>query len=495
MVKPAREFDRHRFAQLVEEKCNDTLSEEGAHALEAMVLASADSRCEYWKAIAIHADLERELLSSEDWSAAAERFLQRASLDDTGRRASNSSRRRVYFAMAVASCMVFAAFFAFWRAGHEDVVARSKQQQEGASVTTTATPVMGHLKSLRANSRWSFGTARGWNSSDFHQGDVISLEEGEVELRLLSETVAVLRAPVVMQVVASDRVRVLRGRIMVDVAKGDKGFTVETTSAEVVDFGTVFSVGVAGSGTDVIVFRGEVDLNYGGRHGAERATSRGTTKRFQAGEAVHVDQDGTLSRIVSVNQTVYSSPAIQPGTRSVISAVRDNISRDDMWSFYEIVPNGMWEDAKAYVDRPHEWNGITTGIPFYLLGADYVKTFCDDKITSDLVLELELQQPAIVYVFMDDRLATPRWLVERFQDTGDDIGIDESYLGGGREAEVGPVRGVDTTFSIWMLVAEQGGVVPLGPNGVTTPEEISLGVTRAHAAMYGIAAVGLDEIE
>ena len=495
MATPAREFDRRRFSQLVEEKCNDALSEEGAHELEALVLASADARCEYWKAIGTHADLERELSSREEWSAVAERFLQGASLDDTGRRAGSSRRRRVYFSMAVASCIALGAYFAFWGAWHEDVVARSKQQQEGASVTTTAAPVLGHLKSLRANSRWSFGRARGWNSSDFHQGDVISLEEGEVELRLLSETVAVLRAPVVMQVVASDRVRVLRGRITVDVANGDKGFTVETASAEVVDLGTVFSVGVVGSGTDVIVFDGEVDLTYGGRHGAERATSRGATKRFQAGEAVHVDQDGTLSRIVNVNQAVHSSPATQPGTRSLISAVRDNISRDDMWSFYEIVPNGMWEDAKAYVDRPHEWNGITTGIPSYLLGADYVKTFCDDKITSDLVLELELQQPAIVYVFMDDRLTVPRWLVERFEDTGDDIGIDESYLGGGREAEVGPVRGVDTTFSIWRLISEQGGVVPLGPNGVTTPEEISLGVTRAHAAMYGIAAVRLDEVD
>jgi hypothetical protein len=127
------------------------------------------------------------------------------------------------------------------------------------------------------------------------------------------------------------------------------------------------------------------------------------TKRFRAGEAVHVNDDGTLSRIVDVRRTRFDGGG-ETQRQQVIAAVKDNYVREDFWSFYEIVPAGMDEDARAFADRPfHEWNGYEAkGMPSYLVGGDYVKTFNDDKITEDLVIDVNLSRPATLYVLLVD---------------------------------------------------------------------------------------------
>ena len=59
--------------------------------------------------------------------------------------------------------------------------------------------------------------------------------------------------------------------------------------------------------------------------------------------------------------------------------------------YYEIVPGGMREDAVAFVDRDYQWNGVDAkGIPSYLVGGDYVKTFNDDKVAQNLVITVTL---------------------------------------------------------------------------------------------------------
>ena len=80
-----------------------------------------------------------------------------------------------------------------------------------------------------------------------------------------------------------------------------------------------------------------------------------------------------------------------------------------------------------FVDRPHEWNGLTeSGMPSYLVGADYVKSFNDDKVAEDLRITVKTTAPVTLYVLLDLRVYPPAWLTEAFTDTGDQIGIDEA---------------------------------------------------------------------
>ena len=487
-----------RLRQLVAAKCNGSLSPAELDQLQALLSSSKQARIAYWEDIAVHADLEWELAGKEGCDDALARLLMEggcSTVDRTPRHKSGVFKTMAW-SSAVAACLV-GVLFGGWKLWNSDRGDPSATHAESGPRPAEVSPIIGRLTSLVADSRWSFGRPGDRNPENFHLGDTIWIDQGAVEMRLSDETVAQLEAPVIMQLLSLDRVRVLSGRIKVNVPKGSEGFTVETDSAEVIDLGTVFSVGAEETGTKVVVFDGEVDLKYVDPIGGVGNSIKTTTKRFQAGEAVYVSQDGTLSRIVNVNQAEFSSGDSRSGTAPLIKAVRDNISRDDMWSFYEIVPSGLKEDAKAFVDRKHEWNGVTIdGMPPYLLGADYVKTFADDKVTSNLTIDLELQEPAVVYVFLDKRVAIPEWLVERFQDTGDEIGIDESYPSRHfpnkyRDAQVGAGEGIRQVFSVWKLVAEEG-VVHLGPNGAIPPEEQLRGV-NAESLMYGIAAIRLDQ--
>lgn len=471
---------KQRFRELLAAKCNDALDEEGVAELEKLLLDSPEAREQYWQALELHADLERELAGKGDW-------------DMTGPSLEAMSRRSPWFQVstpawfgALAACLLVVAALGYMVARDQEVA-----RNNDIGLDSNA-PVIGRLEAAHRDSRWSFGRTGDWNSTLFRQGDTITLDAGTARLRFSSDTTAVLRAPLVMQAVKSDRVRLLRGRMKVEVAKGAEGFAVETSSAEIIDLGTVFSVGAEDSGTDVVVLDGNVDL----KHRSQSVTPGGappaeSLKRLRAGEAIHVNRDGTLSRIVDVNHMGFSNASPTSDETALIKSVRDNIVREDMWSFYEIVPEGIREDAKCYVDRGHEWNGATgAGIPAYLLGADYVKTFCDDKVTPHLVIELTLRSPATVYILLDNRLEIPEWLRDRFEDTGDDIGIDEVDKRGHKRG-VGPGVQVERKFSIWKAVSPKAGTVLLGPNGKTTPEQQLRGV-NAESVMYGIAAKRLD---
>jgi hypothetical protein len=502
MAGSLQPIDIERLRQLAAEKCHGTLTPAGLTELSALLARSSEARAEYWEIVMMHSNLNWELAGEAGCSDELARIvLDDLSLSCVAGGSSRASTNRVSawgLAIAISLCVVaLVGAWAYW--GAADRRPPMAERQPSLDQSELA-PILGRVCPLVPESRWSFGRPGRWNDDVMREGDTISLDEGELKLRLLNGTVAILKSPVVMQTVSLDRVRLLLGLIKVDVAKGAEGFSVETASAEVIDLGTVFSVGVERNGTDVIVFDGEVDLQFEEHSNDNGRTRRPISKRFQSGQAVHVSTDGTLSRIVNVNQAEFSFRGSQlSGTDPLIKVVRDNIARDDMWSFYEIVPSGLKEDAKAFVDRKHEWNGATTdGMPSYLLAADYVKTFADDKVTSDLTIELELQKPAAVYVFLDKRVAIPEWLIERFHNTGDEIGIDECYPSRHypdriRPSQVGAGEGIERTFSIWKLVAEES-VVQLGPNGDISPQERLRGV-NAESLMYGIAVVPLDRAD
>jgi hypothetical protein len=163
-----------------------------------------------------------------------------------------------------------------------------------------------------------------------------------------------------------------------------------------------------------------------------------------------------------------------------------------MKKFYEIVPGGMREDARAYVDRQeHEWNGLTEkGMPGYLIGADYVKPFNRDKARQDIEVEVTVGAPARLFVIWDDRLKPAEWLNKDFQRNGDQIGLDmgKSYSDRGdvitsASKDTGPGRSIDQTFSIWeRKEIAKAGKVKLGATGAKSPL----------SAMYGIVALRAD---
>lgn len=334
--------------------------------------------------------------------------------------------------------------------------------------------------------------ARLANLSEMHvgarlkEGDRLEVAEGLVELTYDHGTVVAIKGPADFQIVSGMRATSRGGRITVEVGERAIGFTVETPSARIVDWGTKFGVGVEGEETDVVVFDGIVDLH------ARSSRGRLEPTRLTQGEALRVSRGGELHRIVSVSGSEFPTPHIGNVASTsvpIIAAVSDNVRDGGTNKCYQIIQGGLREDAPAYVDRSHQWNGITAdGLPRFLVGADYVMPFNEDKRIQQLRVAITFSRDANVYVIFDGRIPTPEWLTSRFEDTGVDIGLDEgpSTTLPDWTTGVGGGESIDTHFRVWKCVVDKGDRLVFGPQKDDQP------AASVSGAMYAIAAIALD---
>lgn len=336
---------------------------------------------------------------------------------------------------------------------------------------------------------WSENNTALHSDGSIHPGR-LEFESGLLTLRFRSGATVTFRGDSSIRIVSDMLVRLVRGQATAQVPHWAKGFTIETADVEVVDQGTQFGVMASGnsSATDVVIFEGAVDIRPTGG-------PQNVVKRLVQGQAARVSRDGALNRIAEVRGDTkkgWSTTADSGIPASVFASIRDNIPSTggtDYFYFCQVTPGGLQEDAKAYVERrPHQWNGLTAaGLPDFLRGADLCRTFNDYRYMSDFEMVVKLARPANLYVFFDDRVPTPDWLIERFENTGVKIGLDEGPDEGipDHRTAVGPGNSIDNVFTVWRRRCKGDEVVKIGAMG-----------TRADArAMYGVAAKALDSDE
>lgn len=487
------DFDSTRLRQLLTALCDENLSETEAQELESVLSLSPAARSMYVKYMCLDDGLNWELTS-------------RASVADLTpaghpvNQAARSERRYKllhWSVAAIAGSLLLAGLAIFIQ--RPDVV------QNNAAPTGPSAPQIVHsipvtavaaVTEIGPDAQWAVTPRADAAPTELREHDVVCVTEGEIRVTFEAGAVVTLYAPAMMEVLSPMKGRAIRGKLAADVGDGAEGFTIETPQATVVDLGTVFGIDVGDEGaTDVFVFKGAVDLHFDHQAGAEQVAP---PKRLTSGEAMRIDKGGTPSRIVSISSDRFSShpdrSSAEVARPVLISTVTDNIDRaKENWNYYEIVHGGMREDATAFVDRvAHEWNGLdAAGIPAFLQGGDYVKTFNNDKYSRDLELFVTIDHPCWLYVLIDDRVSPPAWLKRKFQDTGFDIGLDvgpfhrveDRVLVDDRQPGVGPGMLVDETFSIWKCKFEEPQVVHLG----------SIEADHRYVNMYGIVAVPLDE--
>ena len=160
-----------------------------------------------------------------------------------------------------------------------------------------------------------------------------------------------------------------------------------------------------------------------------------------------------------------------------ISSVEHRNTDTDAAETPEIAPTLLEENALCFLDRTH----VYADIPESILGAQYVMLANDNKNMSTYELDLTIEANATLYVFVDNRMGGAAggkdvepnidgmpWLADMgFIDTGEDIGIDESFDGG-----------INQYFSIYSLQVTVGTVTIFGN-------------TEGHGGnMLGVAALG-----
>jgi hypothetical protein len=308
---------------------------------------------------------------------------------------------------------------------------------------------------------------------------VLEIDSGRVAIEFINGVKMKVSGPARCEIDSDMLVRLFRGQATADVPRWARGFTIVTPDIEVVDLGTRFGVAkLEDVKTDVVVFEGEVDLKSLGS--AEKQFAR----RLTQGEAARINRRGEIERIFQVhgeaNDNDWSTfKRINP--RGVIAAVWDNLGATKSVSYYQVIQRGMGEDMPAYVDHPHEWNGLTpNGLPDFLAAADYVRTVNDYRYMNALSIQVEFAADAELYVFFDNRVPAPDWLLAQFVDTGVDIGLDEDAWDGNPTFTVatGPGQSIDNEFSVYRRPCAAGETFVLG----------SMGAGREARAMYGLAA-------
>jgi hypothetical protein len=302
----------------------------------------------------------------------------------------------------------------------------------------------------------------------------LRLASGSAKFWIAGVGWVVAEGPVDFDLLAPLRARLNRGRITVRVTEqSGHGFVVETPDGKVTDLGTEFGLDVSdGNKTSLLVFEGAVDLSL--------PHETGSPKRLVGGEGVDFSRAGDIARVPyivrgNVPTFLRAGEARPDAASSLIVEVSDNLAAKTQ-RFYEIVPGGFRKDAVAFVDRSYQWKRMFGKQSMaYLEGADYVKTFNDDKLLTNSELRVTLAKPARLYVLFDDRVAVPDWLKKDFHKLNERLNLI-GYRGEDR---------VYCRFNVWERFVRKPGVVTLGPCNAGE-------ATHGKTSMYCIAAVPLE---
>jgi hypothetical protein len=337
-----------------------------------------------------------------------------------------------------------------------------------------------------SNVEWASGSRKYDEWSPISNGETLKFTSGWIDVFFTNGAELLIEGPADVRFDSPQKVFASKGKLAARVGPSAVGFRVETPRANVIDRGTEFGLSVDGNKqTSVVVYKGIVDLDVVGTDEKRR--------RLATGEAMSVDHAGQLSRITTVESTRFLEPPQlrlnNTRHRPLIQSVYDSISSLKTSKYYRVITHGFREDCLAYVDRPHEWNGVDErGLPPFLVGGDYVMTFNDDKITNEIEIALEIARPAYVYVLMDVRVPPPAWLKRDFIDTKWKVGSDECHPDKNMVVEAGAGKSIDQVFSVWRRKVTAPSTVILGALNAPPTTDV-----KAKRSMYGIVVTPLHE--
>lgn len=187
----------------------------------------------------------------------------------------NQTFRVVAFLGALAATLLIAAFL--WLA--------NSSENEQAPVATLVADVDAALL-------WNGQPCKGTEL----QAGQYRLDRGLLQLQFDGGVMVYVEAPAHFDAVSDKRVMLHGGRLSARVPPGGIGFTVETPAAEVVDFGTEFSVDVEGGASEVHVFDGLVRVHPGASN--RRDGSRSVD--LQASQALRITDGAPEPENISI---------------------------------------------------------------------------------------------------------------------------------------------------------------------------------------------------
>ncbi|WP_436716949.1 LamG-like jellyroll fold domain-containing protein [Roseiconus lacunae] len=134
-----------------------------------------------------------------------------------------------------------------------------------------------------------------WNDAPIPVGEY-ELQKGLLNLQFGGGVMVYVEAPARFDAISDKRVVLHSGRLSASVPPEGIGFAVETPEAEVIDFGTEFSVDVEGGASEVHVFDGLVRVHPGAS--SQRDVSRSVD--LQASQALRISEGAAEPEGISI---------------------------------------------------------------------------------------------------------------------------------------------------------------------------------------------------
>ena len=285
-------------------------------------------------------------------------------------------------------------------------------------------------------------------------GTMLALTAGQAEITTSRGAVAVLQAPCTIELTDQSNALTLHSGKLVGLCHttASKGFTVHTRHATIVDLGTEFGVHVLPNAVTTTVFTGEVSVD----------TPDTEPQTLTTHQTARVSVSGDNRKLVVQDKLARGfDKLIRP---AIVTDARINLDGFEV----RVVPRGVREDALLFTDRVHEINGLdNNGIPRVLRGGDLVMMPGDARPditpgTKGLELELELAQPADIYILMPDTAKPQAWLKRDYEQTPLRVGHDRGEGTANEAPAVGSGNSIDNDFIVWKRSVDQPGTVTAG---------------------------------
>ncbi|MDD4101007.1 MAG: SUMF1/EgtB/PvdO family nonheme iron enzyme [Kiritimatiellae bacterium] len=175
----------------------------------------------------------------------------------------------------------------------------------------------------------------------------LRMTNGRIKARLSSGIELILFGPFEMEIKTSKEARLVSGRMLADIPAKDGGFTLRTPDLEMWDNGALFSVAVTEGGSDIFVFKGEVQVVE------------------SDGEPVDICRTGEGARVRRDNRSAFKVAADWPYALEMLARVEQkgalNDPEDALWVASRV--SDIWTERwmPKVVKRPKPVPGLRGG--------------------------------------------------------------------------------------------------------------------------------------
>ena len=261
--------DEKKLLKLIAEVLDGNLDDEGRLSLNALLKESGAARRFYRQHMELHARLHLDYTGGISMKNMPPLDGEKREIVKSTSHAFQGSRMKQII-LGLAACLVLFSTFSLLKRA-EPTTEKASDPEEKSFAT---------IKEVRS-ARWESGNLPTAAGTRLGEG-TMRLSEGLATLQFDSGATLNLEAPAVLTLIDSMTVQLEKGTLLADIPESAIGFRITTQSADVVDFGTRFSVSVDAETeeTRTQVYEGLVEvhsqssdafvsLKAGQRHSAE----------------------------------------------------------------------------------------------------------------------------------------------------------------------------------------------------------------------------------